>query len=104
MKAEGDGAFNELVALLVRNEDGEKHAADVEVDMRRLLMLARDAHLRDQFVQVQGVRRVTLIAKAATNVGAQRLCAGYQRQSVHLGMMANIYLNADTHLPSCIGF
>ncbi|KAF1785615.1 Zinc finger, PHD-type, conserved site [Phytophthora cactorum] len=61
----GDSAFNELAALLLRNEDGEKNAADVELDMRRLLMLTRDSHLRDQFVQVQGVRRVTLIAKAS---------------------------------------
>ncbi|EEY57796.1 uncharacterized protein PITG_00378 [Phytophthora infestans T30-4] len=68
--------FNELVALLLRNEDSKKHAADVEMDMRRLLMLARDAHLRDQFVQAQGVRRVTLIATSATNNVTRRLCAG----------------------------
>eukprot|EP00644_Phytophthora_capsici_P010476 jgi/Phyca11/116473/e_gw1.30.154.1 len=71
-----DDVFNEMVALLLRNENGEKHAADTELDMRRLLMLARDVHLRDQFVQVQGVRRVTLIAKSTTNVSTQRLCAG----------------------------
>ncbi|KAE8982419.1 hypothetical protein PR002_g23533 [Phytophthora rubi] len=71
-----EDTFNELVALLRRNEDGEKHAADVEVDMRRLLMMARDSYLRDQLVQVQGVRRITQIAKAATNTVTQRICAG----------------------------
>ncbi|RLN87055.1 hypothetical protein BBJ28_00019254 [Nothophytophthora sp. Chile5] len=71
------GAFNELVALLRRNEEGEKHAADVETDMRRLLLMARDAPQREQLVQVQGVRRVTLISKAATKTTTQRYCAGY---------------------------
>ncbi|KAE9188517.1 hypothetical protein PF004_g22479 [Phytophthora fragariae] len=71
-----EDTFNELVALLRRNEDGEKHAADVEVDMRRLLMMARDAYLRDQLVQVQGVRRITQITKAATHTVTQRICAG----------------------------
>lgn len=75
--------FNELVALLLRNEDSEKHAADVEMDMRRLLMLARDAHLRDQFVQAQGVRRVTLIATSATNNVTRRLCAGILGNLAH---------------------
>ncbi|KAG7393982.1 hypothetical protein PHYPSEUDO_000159 [Phytophthora pseudosyringae] len=78
-----EGVFNELVALLLRNEDGENHAVDVELDMRRLLMLARDADLRDQFVQVQGVRRVTLIAKAATNIVTLRLCAGILGNLAH---------------------
>ncbi|KAJ8576120.1 hypothetical protein ON010_g3093 [Phytophthora cinnamomi] len=71
-----EDTFNELVVLLRRNEEDEKHAADVEMDMRRLLMMARDAHLRDQLVQVQGVRRVTQIAKAATHLVTQRICAG----------------------------
>ncbi|KAL4144521.1 hypothetical protein PRNP1_013650 [Phytophthora ramorum] len=78
-----DGAFNELVVLLQRNEEDEKHAEDVEMDMRRLLMMARDAHVRDQFVQAQGVRRVTLIAKAATNIITQRLCAGILGNLAH---------------------
>ncbi|KAG6952535.1 hypothetical protein JG688_00013236 [Phytophthora aleatoria] len=79
----GDSAFNELAALLLRNEDGEKNAADVELDMRRLLMLTRDAHLRDQFVQVQGVRRVTLIAKASSNIVTRRVCAGILGNLAH---------------------
>ncbi|KAG2805678.1 hypothetical protein PC129_g16233 [Phytophthora cactorum] len=79
----GDSAFNELAALLLRNEDGEKNAADVELDMRRLLMLTRDSHLRDQFVQVQGVRRVTLIAKASSNIATRRVCAGILGNLAH---------------------
>ncbi|KAL3671635.1 hypothetical protein V7S43_003549 [Phytophthora oleae] len=83
VEGRGDGAFNELVALLLRNENGEKQAGDTELDMRRLLMLARDVHLRDQFVQVQGVSRVTLIARSTTNASTQRLCAGILGNLAH---------------------
>jgi hypothetical protein len=77
---EGDGAaFSELAALLQRNEDEERRAADVETDMQRLLLLTRDAALREQLVQAQGVRRVTLLAKAASTAAIQRFCAGYER-------------------------
>ncbi|KAF1783472.1 Zinc finger, PHD-type, conserved site [Phytophthora cactorum] len=94
----GDSAFNELAALLLRNEDGEKNAADVELDMRRLLMLTRDAHLRDQFVQVQGVRRVTLIAKASGNIVTRRVCAGFRWNCVsHRHLCPLSMLLANTH-------
>lgn len=77
---EGDGgAFSELAALLQRNEDEERRVEDVETDMQRLLLLARDAALREQLVQAQGVRRVTLLAKAASSAAVQRFCAGYAR-------------------------
>ncbi|POM64903.1 Hypothetical protein PHPALM_19504, partial [Phytophthora palmivora] len=93
----GDGAFNELVAILLRNEDGEKHASDVEMDMRRLLMLARDTHLREQFVQVQGVRRVTIIAKAATNIATQRLCAGNDNDLARISAAALLVFSMQNH-------
>lgn len=80
---EGNGGpFSELVALLRRHEGEERRAADVEADMQRLLLLARDAPLREQLVQAQGVRRVTLISKAASTTAIHRYCAGYARSSV----------------------
>jgi hypothetical protein len=84
-------SFNEIVALLWRNETGHaddddaprelRDPRDTELDLERLLLLTRDAKQRDQMVQAQTVRRVTLIAKQTsssnTTWGVQRCCAAY---------------------------
>lgn len=77
MTSTKDGAaFSEPVALLRHHETEERRPADVEADMKRLLLMARDAVLRDQLVEAQGVRRVTLLAKAATHQPTQCYCTG----------------------------
>lgn len=69
-------AFSEVVALLQRNEGEERRVQDAEGDARRLLLLARDAKLRDQLVQAQGVRRITLLAKSSSSLAVQRNFTG----------------------------
>lgn len=65
--------FNEIVALLRRNDvDGnddeeaslqQRDARDVEDDLKRLLLMSRDSKQRDEMIQAQALRRITLIAK-----------------------------------------
>lgn len=69
--------FSEVVALIQRNEQAERSAGDTEQDLKRLLLMARDAKLRDQMVQFQAVRRITAIWSASQARATQRYCAGY---------------------------
>lgn len=69
--------FSEVVALIQRNEQGERNAGDAEQDLKRVLFMARDAKLRDQMVQFQAVRRITTIWSASQAATTQRYCAGY---------------------------
>lgn len=72
-----NGTFSEVVALIQRNEQAARNPLDVEHDLQRVLLMARDAKLRDQMVQFQAVRRITTIWASASAVTTQRLCVGY---------------------------
>uniref|UniRef100_K3WGG2 Zinc finger PHD-type domain-containing protein n=1 Tax=Globisporangium ultimum (strain ATCC 200006 / CBS 805.95 / DAOM BR144) TaxID=431595 RepID=K3WGG2_GLOUD len=74
--ARAAATFSEVVALLQRNALEERDARDVEQDLRRLLLMARDARHRDEMVQFQAVRRVTSIWTASSAITTYRYCAG----------------------------
>lgn len=77
--AHQDATFSEVTALIRRNEQEERDPKDVEQDMKRVLLMARDAKQRDQMIQFQAVRRITSIWKASTSKTTQRYCAGCVR-------------------------
>lgn len=72
-----DATFSDVVALIQRNEQAQRSVGDAEQDLRRVLLLARDAKLRDELVQFQAVRRIATIWTASRAVTVQRYCAGY---------------------------
>ncbi|TYZ68932.1 hypothetical protein PybrP1_012194 [[Pythium] brassicae (nom. inval.)] len=74
--ARRDAKFSEVIALIQRNEQAERSVGDAEQDLRRVLLMARDAGLRDELVQFQAVRRIATIWSASGAVTVQRCCAG----------------------------
>lgn len=79
--ARHDAKFSEVVALIQRNEQAERSVGDAEQDLRRVLLMARDAKLRDELIQFQAVRRIASIWAASTAITVHRYCAGYPHPS-----------------------
>lgn len=66
--------FSEIIALIRRNEGDVKNQRDVELDLKRLVLFARDAQQREELVQAQGVSRITLIFQGMTSTVMHRYC------------------------------
>ncbi|KAF1334878.1 hypothetical protein FI667_g1727, partial [Globisporangium splendens] len=64
-----EAKFSEVIALLQRNALEERDAHDVEQDLRRLLLMARDTRQRDEMVQFQACERGRLSASSCDRWG-----------------------------------
>lgn len=74
MESGVSSTFSEIITLIRRNEGDVKNQRDVELDLKRLVLFARDAKQREELVQAQGVRRITLIFQGTTSTVTHRYC------------------------------